>query len=144
MSGRKPFAAEDAEERGGAILTENELGEIILGGAIKVHSALGPGLLESAYEACLAYELIQSGLQVRRQVRLPIRYENIELDAGFRLDLLVNNKVIVEVKSVDKLIPIHTAQVLSYLKLGGFKLGYLLNFNALHMKDGIKRLVHGL
>ena len=144
MTGRNSFTAEDAEERGGVTLTENELGEIILGGAIKVHSVLGPGLLESAYEACLAYELTKRGLQIKRQVQLPIRYEQFELDAGYRLDLLVNDKVVVEVKAVGKLMPIHMAQLLSYLKLGSFKLGYILNLNISHMKDGIKRLVNGL
>jgi GxxExxY protein len=123
-------------------MAENDVGERILGCAMKVHSVLGPGLLESAYEVCLAHEISKAGLKVSRQVALPVIYDEIELDAGYRLDLLVNNAVIVELKVVEKLLPIHTAQLLSYLKLSNRKLGYLLNFNVIHMRDGIKRVVN--
>ena len=125
-------------------MTENEIGGIVIGGAIKIHSVLGPGLLESAYETCLAYELSQRGIQVAKQVSLPIHYEGIALEAGYRLDLLIDKKVVVEVKSVEKLNRVHLAQLLSYLKLGKYKLGYLLNFNVIQLKDGIKRVVNGL
>ena len=120
------------------------VGKAILTSAMKVHSALGPGLLESAYEVCLVHELTNLGMAVERQVELPVVYEGIHLDAGYRLDILVERKVIVEVKAIEKLLPIHTAQILSYLKLSGHQLGFLLNFNVLHMKDGIKRVVNGL
>ena len=119
-----------------------DLGDTILGCAMKVHSALGPGLLESTYDICLAHELEKSGLIVARQVALPVTYDNIELDAGYRIDMLVSNIVILELKAVEKLLPIHTAQLLSYLKLSKRKLGYLLNFNVVHMRDGIKRVAN--
>jgi GxxExxY protein len=125
-------------------MNENEIGDIVLGGAMKVHSALGPGLLESAYEICLAHEITKQGLSIKQQVLLPVQYNGLKLDAGYRLDLLVHNKVIVELKAVEKLLPIHMAQLLSYLKLSGSSLGYLLNFNVVHMKDGIKRIVNKL
>jgi len=111
---------------------------------MKVHSAMGPGLLETAYESCLAYELAKQKLKVERQVVLPIEYDAMKMDAGYRLDLLINDKVIIELKTVEKLLPIHMAQLLTYLKLGGYKLGFLLNFNVVHMRDGIKRMVNGL
>lgn len=107
---------------------------------MKVHKALGPGLLESAYEHCLAYELSSRGLTIRRQVALPIVYEGITLDAGYRIDLLVNERVIVEIKSVDALTPLHDAQVLTYLKLSKLRLGLLINFNTPLFKQGVKRL----
>ncbi len=125
-------------------MNENEIGDTLLGAAIKVHSALGPGLLESAYETCLVHEIGQRGLNVRRQVALPLIYDGIKLDAGYRLDLLINDQVIVELRSVEKFLPLHTTQLLSYLKLSGLKLGYLLNFNVAHMRDGIKRIVNGM
>lgn len=125
-------------------MNENEVGEVILGAAIKVNSALGPGLLESAYEACLFHEVSKQGLDVKRQVLLPVYYDGLNLDAGYRLDLVVANCVIVELKAVEKLLPIHTVQLLSYLRLSEMRLGYLLNFNVLRMKDGIKRVVNGL
>lgn len=125
-------------------MNENEVGEVILGAAIKVNSALGPGLLESAYEACLFHEVSKQGLDVKRQVLLPVYYDGLNLDAGYRLDLVVANCVIVELKAVEKLLTIHTAQLLSYLRLSEMRLGYLLNFNVLRMKDGIKRVVNGL
>ena len=125
-------------------MNENEIGDIVLGGAMKVHSALGPGLLESAYEICLAHEIVKQGLSIKQQVLLPVQYNGLKLDAGYRLDLLVHNKVIVELKAVEKLLPIHTAQLLSYLKLSQLALGYLLNFNVVHMRDGIERVVNKL
>jgi GxxExxY protein len=125
-------------------VTENEIGEAVLGAAMKVHSAVGPGLLESVYETCLTHELRKQGFDVQRQVALPVEYDGQRIDAGFRLDILVAEKVVVEVKAVERTAPIHTAQILTYLKLGGFKLGYLLNFNVVHMRNGIKRLVNDL
>ena len=138
------FTAEDAEDAEENQMNENGIGDIVLGGAMKVHSALGPGLLESAYEICLAHEITKQGLSIKQQVLLPVQYNGLKLDAGYRLDLLVHNKVIVELKAVEKLLPIHTAQLLSYLKLSQLALGYLLNFNVVHMRDGIKRVVNKL
>jgi GxxExxY protein len=109
--------------------------------ALQVHSALGPGLLESAYEHCLAHELALRGVEVQRQLGLPVVYEGERLDAGYRLDLVVDGSVIVEVKSLDALAPIHDAQVLTYLKLSGLRIGLLINFNVVLLKQGIKRLV---
>lgn len=109
--------------------------------AFAVHRELGPGLLESVYEVCLAEELTRAGLAVERQVGIPIRYRDAQFDAGFRLDLLVERKVVVEIKSIDALASIHTAQVLTYLKFSQIRLGYLINFNALRLKDGFRRLV---
>lgn len=126
------------------MLTENEIGKIIVDCALTVHKELGPGLLESTYEACLKYELIQSGLYVESQKELPVIYKDIKLEIGYRLDLLVNKKVIIEVKSVDTLNEVHLAQLLTYLKLTNCKLGYLINFNVKMIKDGIKRVVNGL
>ncbi len=125
-------------------MNENEIGEIVLGAALRVQTMLGPGLLESAYEICLAHEITKQGLSIKQQVLLPVQYNGLKLDAGYRLDLLVHNKVIVELKAVEKLLPIHTAQLLSYLKLSQLALGYLLNFNVVHMRDGIKRVVNKL
>lgn len=123
-------------------MSENSLGDAILGCAMTVHSALGPGLLESTYEVCMVHEFSKAGLTVAKQVALPVRYDGIELDAGYRIDLLVEDTVILELKVVEKLLPIHTAQLLSYMKLSELKLGYLLNFNVVHMRDGIKRVVN--
>jgi GxxExxY protein len=109
--------------------------------ALQVHKALGPGLLESAYEHCLAHEISRRGLSVQRQVALPIVYEGEKLDAGYRLDLIVDGSMIVEVKSVDALAPIHEAQVLTYLKLSGLRIGLLMNFNVVLFKHGLKRFV---
>lgn len=120
----------------------NQVTEQIIGAAIAVHRALGPGLLESAYEACLFYELTQQGLQVEAQKPLLIVYREVKLDCGYRLDLLVENAVIVELKSVDRLAPIHTAQLMSYLKLSGRKVGLLINFNETLLKNGIVRKVN--
>jgi GxxExxY protein len=123
---------------------ENELSKLILDAAFRVHSALGPGLLESAYEACLAYKLRTAGLDVATQVPVPLSYREVRLDVGYRLDLLVEDLVVIEVKSVDELNPIHTAQVLSYLRLSNKKLAILINFNVVHLRHGIKRVVNGL
>lgn len=123
---------------------ENEISERIIGCAIEVHKALGPGLLESAYEECLFYEIYQLGLKVEKQKPLPLIYKEIKLEVGYRLDLIVENKVVVEIKSVEALNDIHIAQVLTYLKLSDCKLGLLINFNVLKVKDGIKRLVNNL
>ncbi len=123
---------------------ENEIGHVIIGAAIKVHSIVGPGLLESAYESCLLYELETRSLRVRRQVLVPIHYEKLVIDNGYRIDLLLEDMVVVELKAIETILPVHRGQLLSYLRLGGFKLGYLLNFNVAHMRDGITRLVNGL
>ncbi|MCU1310535.1 MAG: NADH:ubiqui oxidoreductase subunit 5 [Candidatus Angelobacter sp.] len=125
-------------------MRENEISGIIVNAALKVHTALGPGLLESAYEACLNHELRKAGLKTLTQVPLPLQYDGIKLDVGYRLDLIAEDLVVVEIKAVDSLAPIHTAQLLSYLKLSGKKLGLLVNFHVLHMKDGIKRVVNNL
>lgn len=109
---------------------------------MKVHSALGPGLLEGAYHACLAHELRQRGLSVVAQVPLPIHYQGVNIELGYRIDLLVEDTVVVELKAVAKLLPIHEAQLLSYIKLGNLPVGLLINFHALHLKDGIRRLVN--
>ena len=120
------------------------MGRIVVDSAIKVHTAIGPGLLESAYIACLAYELHDRGLRVRTEVPLPVVYRGVKLEVGYRLDLLVEERLIVEVKAVRKLDPVHEAQLLSYLRLGNRQLGFLLNFHERSMKDGIKRMVNGL
>jgi GxxExxY protein len=118
----------------------NQVAKQIVDAAFAVHSALGAGLLETVYEVCLEYELTKRGLKVNRQVELPVIYDNIHLEAGFRLDLLVNQSVIIELKAVEFLLPIHTAQVLTYLKLSKHRLGILINFNVPLIKDGIKRI----
>lgn len=125
-------------------MTEDELGHKIIGAALKVHSVVGPGLLESAYETCLLYELEKQGQPVRRQVLIPIRYEDLTIDNGYRVDLLVGDRVVVELKAIEVILPVHRGQLLSYLRLGGFKLGYLLNFHVAHMRDGVVRMVNGL
>jgi GxxExxY protein len=125
-------------------VTEEEIGHSIIGAAIKVHSAVGPGLLESAYETCLLYELEKQNLAVKRQVLIPIRYEDLTIDNGYRIDLLVGERVVVELKALETVLPVHRAQLLSYLRLGGFKLGYLLSFHVMHMRDGIVRIVNRL
>jgi GxxExxY protein len=140
-----PRARRNAEEGGEKPLSVEPLNSItqqIIGAAMRVHSRLGPGLLESTYEVCLAYELRQqAGIKVLTQLSLPISYDSIKLDAGYRVDLLVNDAVIVEIKAVDEVHPIHEAQLLTYLKLSGKRLGLLLNFNVEHMRDGIHRRV---
>ena len=121
---------------------ENQLTEKIIGCAIEVHRALGPGLLESAYEECFCYELNQQGLSFDRQVPLPVVYKGIKLDCGYRIDDLINDIIVVELKTVEKLLPIHDAQLLTYLKLYRRPIGLLMNFNVPALKSGIKRLVH--
>ena len=121
-----------------------EIGRNIVHSAIKVHKALGPGLLESVYQKCLAYELEKTGLTVACEVPLPVKYETVIIDAGFRIDMMIQRTVIVENKTVDKIAPIHEAQLLTYLKLTNLKLGFLLNWNVPMMKDGIKRMVNTL
>lgn len=137
------FTAENAES---AEMTKkerlNRITEGIIGAAIEVHRDLGPGLLESAYETCLAFELVERGLKVEQQKPLPVVYREVKLDCGYRLDLLVEEAVIVEVKAVDRLAPIHQAQLLSYLRLSGYKVGLLINFNVKVLKNGIRRVVN--
>lgn len=122
----------------------NDLSSAIIGAAIQVHRALGPGLLESAYEQCLAHELSLRNLSFERQKGIPVHYKGTRLDCGYRLDFLVNHMIVVEVKAIDTLLPIHQAQLLSYLKLGGWKLGLLINFHVPLLREGIKRVVFGL
>lgn len=122
----------------------NRITEAVIGAAIAVHRALGPGLLESAYEACLAYELMEQGLAVERQKELPVTYRGVQLDCGYRIDLLVEGKVVVELKAVERVEPVHEAQLLSYLKLSGCQVGLLINFNVKMLTHGIRRLVNDL
>ncbi|MBB4078646.1 GxxExxY protein [Lewinella aquimaris] len=119
----------------------NDLTYEIRGAAFRVHTELGPGLLESAYEACLLHELRSNGYEVKRQVSLPIHYRGVTLSAGYRIDLLVNDAIVIELKSVDALSPVHTAQLLTYLRLSKCKLGLLMNFNVRNMQEGIKRYI---
>ncbi len=123
-------------------MTENEITEKIIGCAIKVHKILGPGLLESAYEECLYYELCKTEMEVQKQKPIPLIYEDVKLECGYRADLIVNHKVIVEVKSVDALNDIHLAQILTYLKLANCKIGLLINFNVLKLTDGVRRVAN--
>jgi GxxExxY protein len=120
----------------------NQITQMVIGAAIEVHKNLGPGLLESAYEACVVFELAERGLICERQKPLPMVYKNVNLDCGYRLDLLVEQKAVIEIKAIDKLLPIHEAQLLSYLKLTGCKVGLLINFNVRVLKDGIVRIVN--
>lgn len=123
--------------------TANEVSQDIIGAALRVHSELGPGLLESTYEPCLAFELRESGHQVETQVALPVIYHGVHLEVGYRVDMVVDSIVVVEIKAVDAVAPIHEAQLMSYIKLSGKSLGLLINFNVVHPKDGIKRRVIG-
>ena len=123
-------------------MTENEISNKILGCAIEVYKQLGLGLLESAYQECLFFELKEQGLKVRKEVPMPITYKDVKLDHGYRIDLLVEEKVVIEIKTVELLNDVHTAQVLTYLKLGGYKLGLLLNFHVSILKNGIKRIIN--
>jgi GxxExxY protein len=125
-------------------MSENEISKIIVDCAYKVHKSLGPGLLESTYEACMYYELDKNNLVVHKQKVLPVIYDNLKLEAGYRIDLLVENKVIIELKSVKKLDDVHTAQMITYLRLSDCKLGLLINFNVSLIKYGIKRIVNNL
>lgn len=114
----------------------------VIDSAMKVHTFLGCGLLESVYETCLAHEIAKRGLPVGRQIAMPIRYDGLTLDAGYRLDLLIAGRVVVEVKAVERMLPLYAAQLLTYLKLGGYKVGLLLNFNTVHLQNGIKRVAN--
>lgn len=125
-------------------MIENDIATKIIGIAIELHKRLGPGLLESAYEHALQYDLIDAGLNVQRQVPMPFIYREVELETGYKLDLLVENLVIIEIKSVDALAPVHFAQLLTYLKLSNLKLGLLINFNTKLLKEGIHRVVNNL
>jgi GxxExxY protein len=122
----------------------NERSGAVVDAAMKVHSALGPGLLESAYQACLTHELQLRGLQVMTQIALPVTYRGFRLEVGYRIDLLVDNAVVVEVKAIAKVLPVHHAQLLSCLRLSGHRLGLLINFHEIHLKHGIKRMVNDL
>ena len=123
--------------------TENEIAKIVFESGLQIHKTLGPGLLESAYEECLYFDLVNAGLEVEKQKSLPLIYKEIKLDAGYRVDFLIENKVIIEIKSIETLHPIHTAQVLTYLKLSNCKLALLINFNVLLFKEGVKRIILG-
>lgn len=125
-------------------MNENELSNKIIGLAIEVHTVLGPGLLESAYKECLYYKIGKSGLVVEKEKPMPLIFEEVKLDCGYRIDLVVEKKLVIEIKSVEALNDIHLAQALTYLKLGNYKLGLLMNFNVVRLKDGIKRVVNGL
>ena len=122
-------------------MRDSELTEVIIGAAIDVHKILGPGLLESAYEECFCYELNRLIVPIERQKSLPLLYKGLKLDCGYRMDVVVNNRVVVEIKSIEKILPIHEAQLLTYLKLSGIRTGLLFNFNATVLKDGIRRMV---
>jgi len=123
------------------LMNTEEVFKKVLDSSFTVHSALGPGLLESAYTECLLYELLEKGLKVEKQKPLPLIYKEVRLDAGYRIDLMVENSVVVEIKSIDALAEIHMAQILTYMKLSECKLGLLVNFNVLHLREGIKRVI---
>ena len=124
-------------------MTENEIAHKIIGIAIEVHNALGPGLLESAYKECMYYKIDKSGFFVEKEKPMPLFFEEVKLECGYRIDLVLENKLVIEIKSVDALNNVHFAQTLTYLKLGNYKLGLLINFNVLKLKDGIKRVING-
>ena len=124
-------------------MTENEIANKVIGIAIDVHKALGPGLLESAYKECLYYKIAKSGFWVEKEKPMPLIFEEVKLECGYRMDLLVEQKLVLEIKSVDALNDIHLAQTLTYLKLGNYKLGLLINFNVVLLRDGIKRVING-
>jgi GxxExxY protein len=124
-------------------MTENEIAKIVFEKGLKVHKTLGPGLLESSYEECLFYELGKSGLNVEKQKALPLIYEEVKLEVGYRIDLMVENKLVVELKAVEALTDLHLAQILTYLKLSNCKLGLLINFNSVLFKDGVRRIING-
>lgn len=125
-------------------MTENEIANKVIGLAINIHSTLGPGLLESAYQECLYYKIQKSGFKVEKEKPMPLIFEEVKLDCGYRIDLLVENKLVIEIKSVDAINDIHLAQTLTYMKLGNYKLGLLINFNVDLLKNGIKRVANGL
>ena len=124
-------------------MNENELSNRVIGLAIEVHKALGPGLLESAYKECLYYEIAKAGIYVEKEKPMPLIYEQVNLECGYRLDLLIDKKLVIEIKSVEALNDVHLAQTLTYMKLGNYKLGLLINFNVIRLKDGIKRVING-
>jgi len=124
-------------------MSENEIAKKVLGCAIEVHKTLGPGLLESAYQECLFYKLQKEGLMVQKEKPMPLVFEEVKLECGYRIDILVENKVVLEIKSVETLNDIHLAQTLTYMKLGKYKLGLLINFNVILLKHGIKRIING-
>ena len=124
-------------------MTENEIAYQIIGAALEVHKALGPGLLESAYQECLLYKLRQLDFKVEKEKPMPLVFEEVKLECGYRIDLLVENKVVIEIKSVEALNDVHLAQILTYMKLGNYKLGLLINFNVVLLKQGIKRVING-
>jgi GxxExxY protein len=124
-------------------MTPNEAARIVIGAALRVHSALGAGVLESTYDACFYYELTKAGLRFEHQVHLPVVYEGVELSAAYRVDFIVESCLVVEIKYVERVLPVHRAQLLSYLKLSGHKLGLLLNFNVAHMRNGVHRVING-
>ena len=136
--------AKNAKEDRAGMMDIEETAKIIVDAAVKVHRALGPGLLESAYQTCLLHELHKRGLRVEQEVLLPIEYDGQRIDAGYRIDMLVEGCIIVENKTVDRILPIHEAQLLTYMKLHGCRLGFLLNWNTYLMKQGIKRMVNNL
>ncbi|WP_448520554.1 GxxExxY protein [Rhodoflexus sp.] len=125
-------------------MTENELASKTIGVALRVHTALGPGLLENAYKECLFYELQEAGCCVEKEKPMPLIYKDVRLDVGYRIDLLIENKLVIELKSVESLNDIHLAQILTYMKLGNYKLGLLINFNVVRLKEGIRRVVNQL
>lgn len=125
-------------------MTENELSNKIIGAAIKVHDALGPGLLESAYQECLYFVLNNDGMHVEKEKPMPLIFHEVKLECGYRIDLLVENKIVIEIKSVEALNDVHLAQLLTYLKIGNYKLGLLINFNVVRLKQGIKRVANGI
>ncbi len=125
-------------------MSENDIANKVIGLAIEIHKALGPGLLESVYQECLYYKLIKAGFSVAKQKSMPLIFEDVKMECGYRLDLLVENKLVIEIKNIEAINDIHIAQVLTYLRLGGYKLGLLINFNVVLLKNGIKRLVNGL
>ena len=124
-------------------MTENEISHKIIGIAIEFHNAIGPGLLESAYKECMYYKIGKSGFFVEKEKPMPLVFEEVRLECGYRIDLVVENKLVIEIKSVDALNNVHLAQTLTYLKLGNYKLGLLINFNVVKLKDGIKRVIQG-
>ncbi len=124
-------------------MLENQIAKKIIGCAIEVHKALGPGLLESAYQECLFYKLKERGLMVEKEKPMPLVFENVKLECGYRIDLLVENKIVIELKSVESLTDVHLAQILTYMKLGNYKLGFLINFNVALLRQGIKRVING-
>lgn len=125
-------------------MTENQIGKIVVDCAFKVHMELGPGLLESTYEACLLFELNEAGIKAESQKALPVIYKSVKLDVGYRIDILVEDKVVIELKSVEAINDVHMAQIITYLKLSDCHLGYLINFNVKYFKEGIKRVVNNL